>query len=55
MMKPDYKNWMPRGMVYSFLFATLGCGAAAVTFGLALNGTLKTVLSIAFGVIAVVF
>ena len=55
MMKPDYKNWMPRGMVYSFLFATLGCGAAAVTFGLVLNGTLKTVLSIAFGVIAVVF
>ena len=27
-MKPNYKNWMPRGMVYSFLFAALGCGAA---------------------------
>ena len=51
----DYKNWMPKGMVYSFLFAALGCGAAAVAFGLLLNGTLKTVLTIAFGVIALVF
>ncbi len=55
MMKPDYKNWMPRGMVYSFLFSSLGCGAAALASCLVLNGTLKTVLSIAFGVIAVVF
>ncbi len=29
-MKPDYKNWMPKGMIYSFLFAALGCGIAAV-------------------------
>ena len=28
-MRPDYKNWMPKGMVYSFLFAALGCGVAA--------------------------
>ena len=54
-MKPDYKNWMPKGMVYSFLFAALGCGAAAVAFGLLLNGALKTALTIAFGVIALVF
>ena len=54
-MKPDYKNWMPKGMVYSFLFAALGCGAAAVAFGLLLSGTPKVVLTIAFGVIAVVF
>ena len=54
-MKPDYKNWMPKGMVYSFLFAALGCGAAAAAFYLLLSGTLKVVLSIAFGVIAVVF
>ena len=32
-MKPDYKNWMPKGMVYSFLFAALGCGAAAAASG----------------------
>ena len=54
-MNPDYKNWMPKGMVYSFLFAALGCGAAAAAFGLLLSGTLKAVLSIAFGVIALVF
>ena len=54
-MKPDYKNWMPKGMVYSFLFAALGCGAEAAAFYLLLSGTLRTVLTIAFGVIAVVF
>ena len=55
-MKPDYKNWMPKGMVYSFLFAALGCGAAAAAFGLLLpGGTLRTVLTIAFAVIALVF
>ena len=54
-MKPDYKNWMPRGMVYSFLFAAIGCGAAAVAFGLLPEGTLRTVLTNAFAVIALVF
>ena len=37
-MKPDYKNWMPKGMVYSFLFAALGCGAAAAASGQLLPG-----------------
>ena len=55
-MKPDYKNWMPKGMVYSFLFAALGCGIAALAFGLLLQGgTLRTVLTIAFAVIAAAF
>ncbi len=54
-MKPDYKNWMHKGMVYSFLFTALGSGVAAVVFYLLLNGTLKTVMTVAFGVIAVVF
>ncbi|MBR3742309.1 MAG: class I SAM-dependent methyltransferase [Clostridia bacterium] len=54
-MKPDYKNWMPKGMVYSFLFAFLGCTVAVAAFQLLLSGTLKAMLSIAFGVIAVVF
>ena len=54
-MKPDYKNWMPKGMVYSFLFAFLGCGVAAAAFQLLSDGTLKTVLTVAFGVIALVF
>ena len=55
-MKPDYKNWMPKGMVYAFLFTAIGCGAVSATVGLLLpGGTLRTVLTIAFGVIAVVF
>ena len=54
-MKPDYKNWMPRGMVYSFLFAAIGCGAAVAVFALLLTGTLKTVMTIVFAVIAAVF
>ena len=29
-MKPDYKNWMPKGMICSFLFAALGCGSGAL-------------------------
>ena len=54
-MKPDYKNWMPKGMVYSFLFTFLGCTVAAAAFQLLPGGTLRTVLTIAFGVIAVIF
>ena len=54
-MKPDYKNWMPKGMVYSFLFTFLGCAVAAAAFQLLPGGSLRTVLTIAFGAIAVVF
>ena len=54
-MKPDYKNWMPKGMVYAFLFAFLGCGAAASASRLLPEGTLKTVLTILFAALAVVF
>ncbi len=55
-MKPDYKNWMPKGMVYAFLFAFLGCAAAAAALGLLLpDGTLRTVLTVVLGVIALVF
>ena len=54
-MRPDYKNWMPKGMVYAFLFAFLGCGVAAAAFQLLPEGTLRTVLTIAFAVIALVF
>ena len=54
-MTPDYKNWMPKGMVYGFLFAFLGCGTAAAASSLFLDGTLKTVLTIAFAAITVIF
>ena len=55
-MKPDYKNWMPKGMIYTFLAAFLGCAAALAVFSLALaEGTLKTVLTIAFAVLTLLF
>jgi hypothetical protein len=49
-MKPDYKNWMPKGMIYSSFAVTAVCLILAVFFlfsGL-VSGTLKTVLTAAF-------
>ncbi len=45
-MKPDYKNWMPKGMVLGTLAGSIGCfGLAAVCgcTGLIGNGTAKAV------------
>ena len=52
-MKPDYKNWMPKGMVCGFLGGTIA--ALAVTLiigctGLISLGILKTVLIVSDGV-----
>ena len=56
-MQPDYKNWMPRGMIFSFA----GGAAAALVLclvagrtGLLPEGTLKTVLVIALAVVCAV-
>ena len=54
-MKPDYKNWMPKGMIYSFLGGSIGCGVAAIVLNLLLNGTLKTVLTVVFTTLALLF
>ncbi len=55
-MKPDYKNWMPKGMICTFLAAFLGCAAALVIFCLALTeGTLKTILTVVFAVLTLLF
>ena len=54
-MKPDYKNWMPKGMILSFLGGAIGCGIIAIILNLLLKGTLKTVLVITFAVLAVIF
>ncbi len=55
-MKPDYKNWMPKGMIYTFLFVFLGCAALLGIFSLALTGgTLKTVLTVVFSVLTLLF
>ncbi|MDO4866677.1 MAG: class I SAM-dependent methyltransferase [Clostridia bacterium] len=53
-MKADYKNWMPKGMIYSFLGGAIGCGAVAIVLNALLNGTLKTVLTVVFAAAAVV-
>ena len=54
-MKPDYKNWMPKGMIWSFLGGVIGCGAVAIILSLVLNGTLKTVLTAVFAALAAIF
>ena len=55
-MKPDYKSWMPKGMIYAFLAAFLGCAAVLVIFHLALTeGTLKTILTVVFAVLTLLF
>ena len=49
-MKPDYKNWMPKGMVLSGLAATAVFLILFIVFGLSglISGTLKIVLFIVF-------
>ncbi len=49
-MKPDYKNWMPKGMVLSAVVATALFLALFIVFGLSgiVSGPLKTVLFIVF-------
>ena len=49
-MKPDYKNWMPKGMVWSAIALTAVFLVLFIIFGLTgvTSGTLKTVLFIIF-------
>ena len=49
-MKPDYKNWMPKGMVLSAVIATAVFLLLFIVFGLTgiVSGALKTVLFIVF-------
>ena len=49
-MKPDYKNWMPKGMVLSAVIAAAVFLLLFVVFGLTgiVSGALKTVLFIVF-------
>ena len=57
-MKPDYKNWMPKGMVLGFASGALVSILLLILFGLSpllASGTLKTVLTIVFAVLSIVF
>ena len=53
-VRGDYKNWMPKGMIWSFLGGAVACGIAAIVLNALLNGTLKTVLTVVFAIAAVV-
>ncbi len=46
-MKPDYKNWMPKGMIFGTLFATMVfCALFAIfTFGSFISGAAKNTLN----------
>ena len=57
-MRPDYKNWMPKGMVLGFLAGALAFLALAVIFSctpLLSAGIPNTVLTILFVLAALVF
>ena len=55
-MKPDYKNWIPKGMIYFFMAAFLICAAVITVLTLTLAaGTAKTVLTVIFAILTLVF
>ena len=49
-MKPDYKNWMPKGMVLTAVAATAVCLVLFLVFGVSglVTGKVKTVLFVVF-------
>lgn len=56
-MKPDYKNWMPKGMVLLFLGGTVLSALLFAVFGftgLLQEGTLKNVLKIVFLILTII-
>ena len=57
-MTPDYKNWMPKGMILAFLGAAAAALALCLVFGcggLPAGGVWKTVLTAVFAVLAALF
>ena len=56
-MKPDYKNWMPKGMVLGFAAGAMVSILLLLIFGFSplLSGTLKIVLTVIFSVLSIMF
>ena len=54
-MKPDYKNWMPKGMILSFVAGAVAAAAVVLVLCLLAGGTAKAILLIVFGVLAAAF
>ena len=55
-MKPDYKNWMPKGMVLGTLAGAIGSLLLFLVFGCTnlLHGKVKTVLFVVLLILTVV-
>ena len=57
-MKPDYKNWVPKSMVYGLAGGTLGAFVLFLLFGATgaiLQGTPRLICGIIFGIATLVF
>ena len=56
-MKPDYKNWIPKGMLFSLIAGTVLSLALLLVFGvfgIGVSGKLRIALGVVFGVAFVV-
>ena len=56
-MKPDYKNWIPKGMLFSLVVGTALSLALLLVFGafgIGVSGKLRIVLGVVFGIAFVV-
>ena len=57
-MRPDYKNWMPKGMILSFAAGGAVSGLFCLLFvctGFLAGGALKTVLIVLFAALTLIF
>ena len=56
-MKPDYKNWIPKGMLFSLIAGTVLSLALLLVFGvfgIGVSGKLRVALGVVFGIAIVV-
>ena len=52
-MKPDYKNWIPKGMLFSLIAGTVLSLALLLVFGvfgIGVSGKLRIALGVVFGI-----
>ena len=53
-MKPDYKNWIPKGMLVSLIAGMVLSLALLLVFGIGVGGKLRIVMGVVFGIAFVV-